>query len=155
MWNQPLHPLAIDRVDGHAVQRVRGFHPGFGQGRVRMDGFGVVDAMKEALRLFKKTWGENAVGSLSIGLVFFAVGAVGFLLVLATLLLGNPVVFLAAGALFIVLVAVLAILATAMQGIFVVALYTYAKTGRVPAAFDRELVENAFAPQAKSYVGTI
>lgn len=116
---------------------------------------GVVDAMKEALLLFKKTWGENAVGSLSIGLVFFAVGAVGFLLVLATLLLGNPVVFLAAGALFIVLVAVLAILATAMQGIFVVALYTYAKTGRVPASFDRDLVENAFAPQAQRSSGTI
>ncbi len=116
---------------------------------------GVVDAMKEALALFKKTWGENAVGILSIGLVFFAVGAVGFLLVLATLLLGNPVVFLAAGALFIVLVAILAILATAMQGIFVVALYTYAKTGRVPAAFDRDLVENAFASQARSAGGTL
>ncbi len=116
---------------------------------------GVVDAMKESLGLFKRTWGENFVGSLSIGLVFFAIGIVGFLLVLATLLLGDILVFYAAVVLFIVLVAALAILATAMQGIFVVALYTYAKTGRVPAAFDRELVEGAFAPRVQKFGGNI
>lgn len=116
---------------------------------------GVVDAMKGSLGLVKKTWGENVVGSLSIGLVFAAIGAVGFVVVLATLLLNNLLVVYAAVALFIVLVAILAILASAMQGIFVVALYIYAKTGRVPAAFDRELVEGAFAPGTRKFGGTI
>ena len=31
-----------------------------------------------------------------------------------------------------------------MQGIFVMALYTYAKTGAVPSAFDSDLIQNAF-----------
>jgi hypothetical protein len=115
----------------------------------------VVDAMKGSLGLVKKTWGESVVGSLSIGLVFFAIGAVGFVLVLAALLLNNTVVVYAAVALFIVLVAILAILASAMQGIFVVALYIYAKTGQVPAVFDRELVEGAFAPRTRKFGGTI
>jgi len=116
---------------------------------------GVVDAMKESLALFRRTWGENVVGGLSIGLVFAAVGIVGLLLVLATLLLGDLRVFFTAAALFVVLVAVLAVLASALQGIFVVVLYTYAKTGEVPAAFDRELVEGAFAPAPRKLGGTI
>jgi len=116
---------------------------------------GVFEAMKESLGLFKKTWGESVVGSLSIGLVFFAIGIVGFVLVLATLMLNNPMVFLAAGALFIVLIAILAILASAMQGIFVVALYTYAKTGQVPSVFNRELVEGAFKPKTRTFGGNI
>ena len=116
---------------------------------------GVFEAMKESLGLFKKTWGESVVGSLSIGLVFFAIGIVAFVLVLATLMLGNPLVFLAAGALFIVLIAILAILASAMQGIFVVALYTYAKTGQVPSVFNRELVEGAFKPKTRTFGGNI
>jgi hypothetical protein len=114
---------------------------------------GVFGSMKESLALFRKTWGESVVGSFSISLIFVAVGIVGLILVFATLLLGNPMVFFVALALFIVLVAILAILASAMQGIFVVALYTYAKTGQVPSAFNRELVEGAFAPSATQRFG--
>ena len=116
---------------------------------------GVADAMKESLELVRRTWGESVVGSLSIGLVFVAIGAVGFVLVLATLLLNNILVVSAAVALYLVLVAVLAILASAMQGVFVVALYLYAKTGRAPAAFDRGLVEGALAPRGRAFGGTI
>ena len=113
-------------------------------------------AIKESFGLFKKTWGETVVGSFSISLVFVAIGIVGFLLVMATLMLNNPMIFFAALALFIVLVAVLSILSSAMQGIFVVALYTYAKTGQVPAAFSRELVEGAFtAESSRQYGGNI
>ena len=116
---------------------------------------GVADAMKESLELVRRTWGESVAGSLSIGLVFVAIGAVGFVLVLATLLLNNILVVSAAVALYLVLVAVLAILASAMQGVFVVALYLFAKTGRVPDAFDRGLVEGALAPRGRAFGGTI
>lgn len=109
---------------------------------------GVLDSIRESWALFRKTWGESVVGSVSITLVFVAIGILGFLLVLATLLAGNIVAFLTAIALFLVLIAVLAILASAMQGIFVVALYTYARTGEVPGGFDRNLVTGAFAPGA-------
>jgi len=112
------------------------------------EGKGVIDAIKESWSLFKKTWGESVVGTLSISFVFGVIGLLGLLLVLATLLSGNMVIFFAALALFIVLIAILAILASAMQGIFVVALYTYARTGEVPGGFDRNLVTGAFAPRA-------
>ena len=107
-------------------------------------GQGVVDAIRESAALIRKTWGESIIGSGSILLVFAAVGIIGFLGVLATLLFGSFVVFGIALALFIVLVIVLAVVASAMQGIFVTALYTYAKTGSVTSAFRRDLIQNAF-----------
>jgi hypothetical protein len=109
---------------------------------------GVVDAIKESVALFRKTWGESVAGSLSIGLVFGAIAAVGLLFVFAAFFTGNMAVMILAIALFLVLVAVVSVVSSAMQGIFVTALYTYAKTGNVPVAFDRGLIEGAFVPKA-------
>ncbi|ABS55160.1 hypothetical protein Mboo_0642 [Methanoregula boonei 6A8] len=114
---------------------------------------GVFAAMKESLELFKKTWGESVVGTISITLVFAAVGFVGVLLFLATLFIGNPTLIIAALVLLLVLIVVLAILASAMQGIFTVALYTYAKTGSAPGVFPPGSVEGAFAPSAQQQFG--
>ena len=108
---------------------------------------GVVDAIKESVALFRKTWGESVVGSFSIGLIFGAIAAVGLLFVFAAFFTGNIAVMILAIALFLVLVAVVSVVSSAMQGIFVTALYTYAKTGNVPVAFDRGLIAGAFVPK--------
>jgi hypothetical protein len=105
---------------------------------------GVFDAVKESASLIRKTWGETIIGSGSILLVFMVVGVIGFLGVLATLLLGSMMLFAIALVLFIVLVIVLAVVAAAMQGIFVTALYSYARTGTIPTEFNRDLIQNAF-----------
>ncbi|MDD1713526.1 MAG: DUF6159 family protein [Methanoregulaceae archaeon] len=105
---------------------------------------GVFDAVRESTTLIRKTWGESIIGSGSILLVFFIIGFVGFLGVLATMLLGSFTIFGIALILFIALVIVLAVVAAAMQGIFVTALYSYAKTGTVPSAFRPDLIQNAF-----------
>jgi hypothetical protein len=105
---------------------------------------GVFDAVRESASLIRKTWGETIIGSGSILLVFIIVGVIGFLGVLATMVLGSPILFGLALALFIVLVIILAVVAASMQGIFVTALYSYARTGTVPTAFNRDLIQNAF-----------
>ncbi len=106
----------------------------------------VFAALKESLELFKKTWGESVVGTLSISLIFTVVGFVSLILVIGTLFIGDTTLFYIALALFIVLIAVLAILASAMQGIFTVALYMYAKTGSAPGILPPGVIEGAFAP---------
>jgi len=108
---------------------------------------GVVDAIKESTSLIRKTWGETIIGSGSIFLVFMVIGVIGFLGVIASLLLGSFLISGIALVLFIALIIVLAIVASAMQGIFVTALYTYARTGTVPTAFNRDLIQNAFVPK--------
>ncbi len=105
---------------------------------------GVFDAIKESTTLIRKTWGESIIGSGSILLVFVLIGVIGFAGMMATLLTGSMVVFAIAVVLFIALVIVLAVVAAAMQGIFVTALYTYARTGTIPQAFRSDLIRNAF-----------
>lgn len=108
---------------------------------------GVIGSMKESVSLIRKTWGESIVGAGSMVLIFVVLGILAALGVFGTMLLGNSTVFIAALALFLLLVVILAVVYGAMQGIFVTALYTYAKTGSVPSAFSHDLIANAFAPK--------
>jgi hypothetical protein len=103
---------------------------------------GVVAAMKESGTLFKKTWGETVVGSISIGVIFGAVMIVGLLGVLAAFLIGSITVMI---------LAVVTVVSSAMQGIFVTALYSYAKTGNVPPGFGKGVLENAFVPKQPAF----
>jgi hypothetical protein len=105
---------------------------------------GVVDSMKVSVALIKKTWGESIVGSASMAIVFVIVGVIAAVLVLATMFIGNAALFTVALALFIMFVILLVVVYAAMEGIFVTALYTYAKTGTVPSAFNKDLIQNAF-----------
>ncbi|WML67536.1 MAG: hypothetical protein METHP_01075 [Methanoregula sp. SKADARSKE-2] len=108
---------------------------------------GVADSVKESVALIKKTWGESIVGAGSIMLIFVLTGIVAFLGVFGVVMLSTSLILAGTAiALFVIVIAILAILASAMQGIFVTALYTYAKTGIVPSAFDKDLIQNAFAP---------
>jgi hypothetical protein len=108
---------------------------------------GVLDSLKGSVSLIRKTWGESIVGTAGMAVVFVLIGVVAGLGVLATMVLGNTLIFGAALALFLIFIVILAVIYSAMQGIFVTALYAYAKTGSVPPAFNRDLIQNAFAPK--------
>jgi MFS family permease len=114
---------------------------------------GVVDSVKDSVSLIKKTWGESIVGGGSIFLVFLVIGIIAAIGIFGIMLVSQN--FLLAIALLIIVVAVLAVVASAMQGIFVTALYTYAKTGTAPTAFNKDLIENAFMPKQGSTQGNI
>ena len=106
---------------------------------------GVFGSVTESFSLIKKTWVESIVGSGGIAIVFVVIGVVVAIGAYALVLLGIPL--LAGIALFLLVVVILAVVYSAMQGIFVTALYTYAKTGSVPSAFHPDLIQNAFAPK--------
>jgi hypothetical protein len=108
---------------------------------------GVADAIKESWALFKRTWGENVIGQISLALPFVAIGALVIVAAVAVALVGNPVLAVAALVVAIILIAALGIVYTALHGIFVAALYVYAQSGEVPSGFQRGLVEGAFAPK--------
>ena len=112
---------------------------------------GVIGAVRESAALFRKTWGESVVGSVSLGLVFGAIVLLGAIGVVAAAVAGSLAVAALAVALFIILVAAVAVVSSAMHGIFVVALYHYARNGTVPGPFDRGLVEKAFVPKGPAF----
>ena len=102
-------------------------------------------AMKESLALFKKTWGENAIGQVGLGLAMMGLWILGLAPLAIAVLIQNWVAVTAAAIALVCYWVGLAILSSSLTGIFVAALYTYARTGAVPSAFSPELVQGAFS----------
>ncbi len=112
---------------------------------------GPIDALKESVRLLKRTWGENAVGQVGIGAAF---GLITFAVALA----GAGLAFLAAqvsfalaiavGVVFLLAVLLLGICQAALSGIYSAALYRYAMSHETPAGFGGTDLAHAFVPKA-------
>jgi hypothetical protein len=117
-----------------------------------IEDIGVVDAVKRSGAMFKRTWGENMASQVGFGLL-------GFLAMLPALLIGAAAV--AAGgtvAFFGIVVAVLWVLTVAMvlsalSGIFQTALYRYAAGMDTGTAFGSQDLGAAFAPKPGGRTG--
>lgn len=115
----------------------------------------VPQAIKRSGELFKATWGENVIGNITMGLFFlpfFLVGVLlfggGMALALATQAgLGLIITIILVMVVFFV---VLGIVSSALNGIFVAALYHFANSHQPPPGFDTDLVQTAFRPKPGS-----
>lgn len=110
---------------------------------------GPIDALKESVALFKRTWGENAIGNVGIGAAF---GLLTFVVVLVgvavCLLAAQASVELAIGlaVAFVLAVLMLGVIQAALSGIYSAALYRYATAHETPAGFGA--LERAFVPKS-------
>jgi hypothetical protein len=116
-----------------------------------VEGVGPMEGIRRSVRLIKDVWGESAVVSLGMGLLFvliyLAIGVVGIglgvALVAANLTLGGLLLIAAT----VVAIMVAALIQSALKGVFVAALYRYAVDGAgANAYFDQRLLRTAFAP---------
>jgi hypothetical protein len=104
---------------------------------------GVVDAIQESATLLKKTWGENIIGTFSLGIIF--IPAIVFLfLAMMAIISGNMALIILLVALTILCFALCGILHATLQGIFIAALYQYARTGQTPRQIHGEIIRGAF-----------
>jgi len=101
-------------------------------------------SIKQSGSLFKKTWGENVIGQFSIGMIFGLLSLIGVGAFALAFFSGSVTVMIIVGGLALIYWMVLAIISTSLNGIFVAAMYNYAKSGKVPLAYSPELVKNAF-----------
>jgi hypothetical protein len=104
-------------------------------------------AVGRSLSILRHTWGEALVGRLGLGLFMFLLALPGVLLLVLGVAVATQVVVV--GAVLVGLAVLYFVLAaaagSALQGIFVGALYEYAARGRVPDGFDGRAIEQAFA----------
>ena len=112
---------------------------------------GPIDALKQSVALLKRTWGENAIGTVGIGLAFglltAVVAGVGLLLAYAAAQLSWAMALLVAGV-FVAAIALMAVYQAALSGVYSAALYRYASAGEVSPGFEFAQIEQAFAPKA-------
>lgn len=109
---------------------------------------GPLNAIKRSGALLRKTWGEQIVGSFSVGLVFgllFLLAALVFGPIIALAVMSGSVVVAVLMVLLLVLVLVLlAVINSTLSGIYTAAVYQYAVTGEPGGYFRQGLVEEAF-----------
>ncbi len=110
---------------------------------------GPIDAVKESIAIFKRTWGEQMVGNFGIGWAV-ALMAISWTIVSCVLLFlvaaGGPVFVIPIVGIMVLGYVFLALFASALNGIYTAALYRYAITGEV-GYFDADIMGNAFRPK--------
>lgn len=104
-------------------------------------------AVGRSISVLRKTWGEALVGQFGLGFIMFLVSLPGIALLIIGALVATKILALGIG---LIVVAVLwfvltAVISSALDGIFVGALYQYAAQGTVPASFEEETMRRAFA----------
>lgn len=113
---------------------------------------GPVEAIKRSSSLLKKTWGEQVVGGLSIGLIFglFAV-AVVIMAIEAIVFVADamPLAVLAIGAILVLVLLGIGLISSTLGGIYSAAVYDYAVSGDAGEFFREDLIKNAFRPRGR------
>lgn len=113
----------------------------------------VLASIKRSGEVFRKTWGENVVGNLTMGFVFGILAMLGFFLAVPIAIFfsinsNGSLLFLLAPIGFTVMYWILlSIISSSLNAIYKVALYQYATTGKISEGFDRSMIENAFKPK--------
>jgi hypothetical protein len=113
-----------------------------------IENVGPIDSIRRSVDLLKRTWGEQIAGNLGIG-SFFG------LLTLGLFILAFPVFFLVISlqstallivtvCIFILLVVMVGLIQSTLNGIYTAAVYQYANDGKVSTFFEAGLVEQAF-----------
>ena len=118
------------------------------------DDLNPIDAIKRSVELLKRTWGENLIGNAGIGVVFglimFVLIILGVMLISAAAMSQSAIAIALAIALVVVAAVSLALVQSALQGIYAAAIYRYAQEGAAGAGFDQTLVASAFKTKADS-----
>jgi hypothetical protein len=115
-----------------------------------VENVGPIEAVKRSGSLLRRTWGEQIVGNVGIGLIFG-------LIILAVILLGVAGIVALAQLSFalavvgvvvlVVLVGSIALIGAAVSGIFVASLYRYATKGDAGHMYRPEALSAAFRPR--------
>ena len=109
---------------------------------------GPADAIKRSGSLLKKTWGEQVVGNVSLGLIGFlasaVVAAIGLGLIWLATSIGSTVAIGGAITVLVILVAIVAVIFSALNAIYKAAVYEYAADGIASGAFGQDAMRHAF-----------
>ncbi|MCS6913842.1 MAG: DUF6159 family protein [Myxococcales bacterium] len=112
---------------------------------------GVLDAVRRSVQLLKKTWGEQLVGHGGMGVFFkwvtFLCIMVCGLGMFVAVEMGRQNLLLLFAGLGVTWVIGVALLSSALRGIYTAALYRFATEGQAGGLFDEDLVRHAFRSQ--------
>lgn len=112
---------------------------------------GPIEAVKRSATILRRTWGEQIAGSVGIGFFFGLITIVYSFVAIPVLVVtaigGAPVsVIILVAALVVVGYLLIALIGSALKGVYSAALYQFATTGEA-GLFDRQMLSQAFQRQ--------
>jgi hypothetical protein len=114
-----------------------------------IENLGPIDAIKRSVQLLKSTWGEQIAGNLGLGAFFgllifgwFVVGIAGIVLIATGL--QSVALTIVAVVFFLLVLVLVALLHSTLNGIYTAAVYQFATEGKVSGFFTQGLVQGAF-----------
>lgn len=105
----------------------------------------VSESFGRSVGIFKKTWGETMAGGITLG----AAAVCAWLTLVALTGLTAYLIGITAIALFVLGAVALMVFFSAIEGVYIAALYRYATDGQVAPGFDRALLADAFQPKSR------
>ncbi len=113
-----------------------------------IEGKGATGAIKDSIRRFRRTWGENLTAQVGLGLVGFLASLPAMVLIALGFVSGNWSAVVAVSVLGGLWIVAVVVVMSALSGIFQTALYHFATDGQSPAGyFDDRVMGEAFAPR--------
>jgi hypothetical protein len=114
-----------------------------------VENVGPIEAIKRSGSLLKKTWGEQVIGGFSMSIISFLVMLAAFIVIgLPVLFVTNLLGIIGLGIFVVVLVMVaIGLFFSALNSIFMAALYKYATEGTAGTFFDESMLVGAFKPK--------
>lgn len=113
-----------------------------------VEGIGPIEAVKRSSVLLKKTWGEQLIGNIGIGL-FFGLVVLGLSLVFIPLAVFTTINQMHTATIFIgvlaaICISIIVIISSTLTSIYTAALYKYATEGSAGDGFSKSLLMNSF-----------
>lgn len=105
---------------------------------------GAKDSMASSTQLISRTWGESLVAAAGVGIVIMLLGVGGLAFPIIGLFISPMAAAIGLGVMVLYWI-VLAILSSALTGIYRTGLYLYAREGKISSGFGESLAQSAFA----------
>ena len=113
-----------------------------------VENVGPVDAIKRSVAHLRKTWGEQIIGNLGLGTAFglLTLGTIlsGILLFIGAAMTGSIALMVAVGVLLVAALIAIALISSALSGVYAAAVYRYAAEGETGTFFTADMVRGAF-----------
>lgn len=116
---------------------------------VALEGRGPFASLKRSGSLLRGTWGENLAAQIGFGLLGFVASLPGLVVLGLAIASGTWTVGVGLGVIGALWLLAVAVVVSAMTGIYKTALFRYAVDGRAPAGFAESDLAEAFAPRRR------
>ncbi len=109
---------------------------------IAFEQIGPIKAIKRSVSVLKNSWGEALISNLGIGIIFFLLALVGLIPLIIGFVIGGSIAIITGIVIAVGYWLCIAVLASAVSGVLLTALYRYATTGKISDYYSEQVLKN-------------